>query len=67
MATTNLQGIGQHNAKQAAELKAGDVIVWNFGSTSRVLSVERGAKTVSAQLEGGYTRRFSAARLVAVQ
>ena len=67
MQTTHLQSIGTHQAKVAAELKAGDVIVWNFGSTSEVLAVTPGAKTVVVSLSGGHTRRFSASRLVAVQ
>lgn len=67
MQTTHLQGIGAHHAKAAAELKAGDVIVWNFGSTSEVLAVTPGAKTVVVLLSGGYTRRFNASRLVAAQ
>lgn len=67
MATTHLQGIGRHNAKAAAELKAGDVIVWNFGQTSQVTEVTASAKTVVVKLTGGYTRRFNAARMVAIQ
>ena len=67
MTTAHLQGIGQHAAKAAAELKAGDVIVWNFGQTSQVIEVAATAKTVVVKLTGGYTRRFNAARMVAVQ
>ena len=67
MQTTHLQSIGIHQAKSASQLKAGDVIVWNFGSTSEVLNVTTGAKTVVVSLSGGYTRRFNASRLVAVQ
>ena len=67
MNTTNLQGIGAHQAKAAQHLKAGDVIVWNFGSTSEVVSVAATAKTVVVSLAGGYARRFAAARMVAVQ
>lgn len=67
MSTTRLHGIGTHQAKVAAKLKAGDVIVWNFGSTSEVVAVTPGTKTVVVSLAGGYTRRFNALRLVAVQ
>lgn len=67
MSTTHPQGIGQHTAKAAANLLAGDVIVWNYGSTSEVLSVIPGTKTVVVALSGGHTRRFSATKLVAVQ
>lgn len=65
MNTIHLQGIGQAAAKGASELKAGDVLVWNYGSTSEVLAVERAAKTVTVKLSGGHTRRFSATRSVA--
>jgi hypothetical protein len=67
MQTIHLQNIGKTAAKPAAELKAGDVIVWNFGSTSVVEAVATGAKTVTVSLAGGYARRFNASRLVAVQ
>ena len=67
MNTTNLQGIGAHQAKAAQQLQVGDVIVWNFGSTSEVLSVAATAKTVLVSLAGGYVRRFAASRMVAVR
>jgi len=67
MPSTQLQGIGKIAAKPASELRAGDVIVWNFGSTSIVEEVTIGAKTVKVALSGGYTRRFNVSRLVAVQ
>lgn len=40
MKTTRLQGIGIVDAKPAAELKAGDITVWNFGYMHEVLAVE---------------------------
>ena len=67
MQSTHLQNIGKVAAKPAEQIKAGDVLVWNFGSTSEVLAVERTAKTVVVKLSGGYSRRFGASRLVAVQ
>ncbi len=35
-----LQGLGLHVSKPAAEIRPGDVLVWNYGSSSRVASVE---------------------------
>lgn len=67
MTTAYLQGLGYHKAKAAQQLTAGDVIVWNFGETSKVLSVAATAKTVLVSLAGGYVRRFAAVRMVAVQ
>lgn len=40
MKTTRLQGIGIVDAKPAAELKVGDITVWNFGYMHEVLAVE---------------------------
>jgi hypothetical protein len=40
MKTTRLQGIGIVDAKPAAELKAGDVTIWNYGYMHEVLAVE---------------------------
>lgn len=67
MQTIQLQGVGQQTAKTAANLQAGDVIVWNYGSTTKVIEVAAGDKTVSVKLAGGYIKRFKADRLVAVQ
>lgn len=41
-----LQSVGLHHAKPAAELQVGDTMVWNFGSTSTVLSVRRAGASV---------------------
>ncbi len=41
MQTTHLQGIGTVNAKPAAELKEGDVTMWNGGDTYKILGVEK--------------------------
>ena len=38
--TTRLQGIGIVDAKPAAELKPGDITIWNFGYQHEVLAVE---------------------------
>ena len=40
MKTTRLQGIGIVDAKPAAELKPGDITIWNFGYQHEVLAVE---------------------------
>lgn len=69
----HLQGIGRFTAKPAEELKAGDVMVWNFGYTSTVLAAEqRTPKTITVlEKDNGSgkegTRRFRVGRLVAVE
>lgn len=72
--TAKLQGVsGWIKAKPAAELKPGDVTMWNYGYTETVLSVapSKSGKTVTAVIiddKSGnkYTRKLGAARLVAV-
>nr|DAU09519.1 MAG TPA: hypothetical protein [Caudoviricetes sp.] len=44
MATIHLQGIGQHPAKPAGELKVGDTLCWNFGYTSRLTEIVKQTK-----------------------
>ena len=67
MSTVHLQGIGKTSAKAASGLNIGDVIVWNYGSTSKVLDIKSTAKTVFVELSGGFSKKFSASRMVAVQ
>lgn len=68
----HLQGIGKHYAIKAAKLVPGMTMIWNFGYTSTVKTVEasKTGKTVtvvSITPDGSeYGRRFSADRLVAV-
>jgi hypothetical protein len=69
--TVHLQGIGRFNAIPAGDLVPGVKMVWNYGYTSKVVSVERvSPKTVRVVersergVEGVRTMRSS--RLVAV-
>jgi len=72
--TVKLQGVsGWIKAKSAAELKPGDVTMWNYGYTETVLAVvaSKTGKTVSVEISDDktgnhYTRKMGAARLVAV-
>lgn len=41
-----LQGIGKVNAVSANEIKAGDVLLWNFGCTSTVKAIRITAKSI---------------------
>ena len=70
MSTIKLQGIGSTTAKMAKELKIGDITVWNFGSTAKVLAiVSETAKFITFKIEestGVYTRRLKKNRLVGV-
>ena len=67
----HLQGIGKFQAKPANEIKTGDVLVWNYGSTSTVLSVEIKGKSVyttqQSDRSGTFERRFLGTRLVAYE
>lgn len=72
--TIRLQGIGHVSAKPAADLKAGDVTVWNYGHAHEVLSVESvsPAFVVVHMIKeqgapGVWTRRMKRDRLVGIQ
>lgn len=67
-----LQGIGKRAATEAKNIKVGDTLIWNFGSTSQVIGVEfsKTGKTLTiTTIAGGkqYERRLGAERLVAIQ
>jgi hypothetical protein len=69
-ACIHLQGIGLFAAKPAGELKVGDTMVWNYGSTSVVHAIRAQGKSVyiTQQTKDGKVwpeRRFLATRLVA--
>jgi hypothetical protein len=70
MQTVHLQGIGQVQAKPAADIKPGDVLMWNFGYTSTVLALlSETAKSmvIQTRCEGGiFQRRLMKSRLVAI-
>jgi len=38
--TIHLQGVGRQNAIFAGNIMVGDILVWNYGTTSEVLSIE---------------------------
>jgi len=65
----HLQGIGKVQAIEAENIKAGMTLVWNFGSTSKVIDVKpRGNSQVVATMcsdYGTYQRIFGRKRLVA--
>lgn len=73
--TTWLQGIGACNGKPAGELVVGDVMGWNYGSTSTVKAiVGQTAKQITVMEEAEdyngklttYTRKFKKSRIVAI-
>ena len=69
----HLIGIGSHHAKPAQDVTVGDILVWNYGATSRVLDIKRKAGSSLIEFttrnnEGFvFTRRMKATRLVAVK
>lgn len=63
----HLQGIGKVSSKCAGDLAVGDVLMWNYGSTSTVERIVKvTAKTITVALSGGYTLKFNASRQVAM-
>lgn len=68
--TIHLQGIGQVQAKQAADIKPGDVLMWNYGYTSTVtaiLSQTPKSLVIKNRTDSGtYTRRLLKSTLVAI-
>ena len=71
-ATVQLQSVGRVAAKPAGELLIGDVMIWNFGYTSKVVDIVMRGKTqvvVHTQRDNDstYTRVMSKTRLVAVK
>jgi hypothetical protein len=78
-ASVHLQGIGRHPAVPAEDLVEGDVMVWNYGSTSTVVSITpKGTKSLAVvesyvskyPIDGEVktdTRTFRRDRLVAVR
>lgn len=68
--TVQLQGIGLHFAKPAAELEPGDTIVWNYGYQSTVVSVTETSASFVTLVERSHqngqthSRRLGKTRLV---
>lgn len=75
--TIRLQGIGVVEGIKAKNIKIGDVLVWNFGGTSKVIAIEfsKTGKTLTITVEyANYSgeietaeRRLNAERIVAVK
>ncbi|MCG7550962.1 hypothetical protein [Pseudoalteromonas sp. Of7M-16] len=70
METIRLQAIGYAKAKRAEDLQVGDVTVWNYGATEKLIEkVKETAKTVTFKvLINGRTfeRRMNKNRLVGI-
>ena len=71
MKQIHLQGIGLHDAVPVNEIKPGDVIIWNFGFSSRVIRTQmsKTGKSVTIETEAEtrhYTRRYNANTLLAI-
>lgn len=68
----HLQGVGKVPAKRVADLKLDDVIMWNYGSTSKVVGLvpSKSGKTITmaTQNEKGdlFSRTHNAETLLAV-
>lgn len=75
MATINLIGFGKQQAKKASEIVCGDVLMWNYGTTTKVLEiVSETANFITIKEEYSkegingekvYTRKLKKDRLVA--
>tara|TARA_R110002020_G_scaffold115102_1_gene264719 strand:- start:4481 stop:4702 length:222 start_codon:yes stop_codon:yes gene_type:complete len=67
--TIQLQYVGRVNATPAGDIKVGTTLRWNFGATSKVVSIPRQTEKsiwiTSISEEGNeHTRRFLKTRLV---
>ena len=66
--TVQLQSVGHCLGTPAAELKAGDKLMWNFGYTSEIVEIVKESKSFIfvKELSGGniYERRLKKDRLV---
>lgn len=73
MKTIQLQSIGKRKATEAKNIKVGDTLIWNFGLTEKVTSIDysKTGKTMFLGItcKSGWTgtRRISTERLVAIQ
>jgi len=68
-----LERVGEVDARKVANLKKGDIIMYNFGSTSRVVNIESSKSgktynvTTKSSISGNeYTRKYSANSLVGI-
>ena len=72
MKTIQLIGYGKAEAQPAKNIKVGDTLVWNYGQTEKVDSMQKETKTqivINVLSESGkiYTRRMSKERLVCIR
>ena len=58
--TIQLQGIGKRKAIPAQQLKAGMIILWNFGYKSIVINstISKTGKTITLETENENGKRF---------
>lgn len=70
---TSLQSVGEVDARKVSNLKPGDILMWNFGSTSQVVKVEpsKTGKTFNVITKSStsgetYERKMSANTLVGI-
>lgn len=67
MKTTHLQSIGTVEAKPAGEVKAGDVLAFNFGILQTVASIDDvSAKFVVIHYTNGYSSRKAKSCLMGI-
>jgi len=70
--TVQIQSVGLVAGKPAADFKAGEKMLWNFGMTSTVIRTEREtAKTIWIEMQSDKTgttfvRQFKKTRVVAI-
>jgi hypothetical protein len=72
MKTLKLQQIGETKGIEAGKLKAGDVTIWNFGHTEKIIEIlKETPKTilVKIQSESGnfFERRLNKKRIVGIK
>lgn len=70
MKTIKLMGIREQAAVEAKTIKKGDILIWNYGMTEKVLEIVKETKeqiVLLIECESGYkgTRRLLKNRLVA--
>lgn len=71
MTKINLQGIAQRNAIQVKEVKAGDIMICNFGHTQKIISLtpSKSGKTYNVIIECNnklYNKTMNATRYIAL-
>lgn len=73
MAVIHLQGIGNHQAIKAEDLRVGDITVWNYGSTEEIVNISKSKSgksvkaTIKAESGNLYSRIMRSERLVGIE